>query len=292
VHRDEFAKAMPPPQQPGPGVLGLLSDRTVITSVALFGFVIIRVLVVARGDVPMALAITSGVGVATVVVNTIVGSIQFLAFTTILVLSVLLSTGRIIEAWRLALAVAAIVILDLVVFFTADWFTFLASLSIPIFALIRRRRFSHRGSMLRDEAAPLAHDRRRLSALPGPPASTRNRIRSAVRHGLSVFLPIAVVVMFSVILILAVVSPVWLPAEILKIDNQSQVTGYVLNDQGDWYSILKDKPRSIVRVHKTRIKERTVCLTTPQAQSAENTALRLIGRQLGRPTQLPEPLCS
>jgi hypothetical protein len=299
VDRNERAKEIALLQQAAPGVRGILSDRTVITSLLLFGFVIIRVLVVAHGDVPVALAITSGVGVATVVVNTIVGSVQFLAMTTVLVLSFLLMIGRIDDIWKQVLAVVTIVVLILIIFFTADWFTFVVSLSVPIVAFIRRRRYSHRDPMQqdepmplgRDEPVPLRRDRPMLSAPPGRPTSARNRLRSAVRQGLSVLLPLALAAIFLFFFTLAVVSPVWLPAEIIKIDDQRQVIGYVLNDQGDWFSILREDPRSIIRIHKTRIKERTVCLTASQAQSANNTTLRRIRRLLGRPTRLPEPLC-
>jgi hypothetical protein len=237
-----------------------LSDRATITTAGLFGFVIIRVLSVAHGDVPVALAIISAVGAVTVVVNTIVASIDIILFFLLFVLWSLL--GRSTEAfWRNLLMIALLLVLT-ALFLIANLGLLLVGLGIIVFSILIQIR-GRRGS------------------------SGSNIMPSEQGIDRSFVIITTVAIIFSLIF-----GPVWLPAEVVKLDCGNQIIGYVLDDQGDWYSILKDNPRAVLRIEKSRLKERNVCLTENQSDSANGTGLRIVEHLIGHRTPLPEPSCT
>jgi len=257
----------PRPQATAQGVRGLLSDKTTITTLALFGFVIIRVLIVARGDVPVALAIVTGVGIATVVVNMIIGSLPFMVAIGITPLLIYLMLGK-PDVWRQVLAEATVLILVIILFLTATWQSFLSFLPFPCavvgFLIYQKRQAPPEASFAWNRLAPL------------------------MQRGIAY---VTIVIAIESLVLLSAYSPVWLPAEIIRTDSYSYTVGYVLNEQGDWYSILKEDPGIILRIEKTHIKERTICLTRAQARLAKDALPRVIGELLGRANRLAESPC-
>jgi hypothetical protein len=238
--------------------------------VALFGFVISRVLFVARGDVPVALAIISAIGPITVVVNTIVASIEILAFVFLVVLLRFLEPGRIGPQWQNPIRLV-LLLLVAVLAFTAPWPFLAIALFQIIFRVIVYRQSRKDLSVTSTATKSAAMDTREFLA-----AEDRD-----------LFVPVALLAAYLML------SPVWLPAEAIKLNSNKQPTvGYVLNDQSDWYSILADNPRTILRVEKTGVKDRSVCLTEDQASRAKLTTIRTVQRLLGHPTTFAEPLCS
>lgn len=54
-------------------------------------------------------------------------------------------------------------------------------------------------------------------------------------------------------------SQPWLPAENLRTDKGAHVVGYVIDDGGEWVSLLTEKDRSIQRFARDEIVERSAC---------------------------------
>jgi hypothetical protein len=58
---------------------------------------------------------------------------------------------------------------------------------------------------------------------------------------------------------LLTIPGVWLPAEVIGIDGQERVLGYLLQDDGQWATILIDEPREILVVPSAKLRSRRVC---------------------------------
>jgi hypothetical protein len=243
-------------------VIDFISDRPTITTVALFGFVIARVLIVARGDVPVALAIISAVGPISVVVNTIIASIDVMAFALFTILLTFLAPRLFERRWDNLLRVLLLVLVAVLVF-VAPWPLLLVGLCLMPLRIAIYRRGLRGSSVTPDQARSLAV----------PPMAS------------DLILPLVIILAYLL------VAPVWLPAEAITLDSNKQTVGYVLNDQSDWYSLLTDKPRTVIRIEGTHVKARVVCLPKDQATFGKLTTARAVQRLLHHSTKLPEPLC-
>jgi hypothetical protein len=91
-----------------------------------------------------------------------------------------------------------------------------------------------------------------------------------------------------------VLHRVWLPAEIIGMNDGSEYVGYVLKTDGVWTTILWDSDRSIVIVRSQNITSRTICrigspdgLPLISVQSAEVPKIEPCDFPVVRPVQIP-----
>jgi hypothetical protein len=89
-------------------------------------------------------------------------------------------------------------------------------------------------------------------------------------------------------LVFALVGPVWLPAEQLTLKNPKGAinVGYVLNEGGDWFSILTTKNRNVIRIRSDNIDERVICDPRSKASRSVDLSIPQLVLHPGR-----NPLC-
>jgi hypothetical protein len=64
-------------------------------------------------------------------------------------------------------------------------------------------------------------------------------------------------------LILTYSSSVWLPAEVIHLQDGSQQVGYVLQVDGPWTTVLTEAHRQVIRVSSPALESRTICTPVP-----------------------------
>lgn len=62
-----------------------------------------------------------------------------------------------------------------------------------------------------------------------------------------------------VLLALLLNDDVWLPAERIDLMDSGRVVGYVISDQSEWVTILRESDRSLLRVSSSLVSDRQVC---------------------------------
>jgi hypothetical protein len=218
----------------------VLSDNAILIPVALFTFVVTHVLLSTRGNIPIALGVIAAVGVPTVVVNTIVSSIGLIV--TLVLLGTAGSLFRVVrwfkvtserpsrQQWGLVIALWVGVVL-------------LAPVALLVLATL-----SLGGLLL----IPV-EDRKKLISVSHLPRSNRVLVYTA-RITFSIFL--------FVFTLLVLIQP-WLPMESIEVKQQDPIKGYVLSEQGGWFSVLTEDSDSLLRIKNDAILSRRVCSNTP-----------------------------
>ena len=54
---------------------------------------------------------------------------------------------------------------------------------------------------------------------------------------------------------------VWLPRESLSVEDRPAFTGYVVEEEGSWLTVLRDDTRTILRVAADELTDREACET-------------------------------
>ena len=70
---------------------------------------------------------------------------------------------------------------------------------------------------------------------------------------------------------------VWLPHEAITLQSGQIVVGYVLNDNGNWISILRTGQRQIVLYRETQVRTRAECQLHRHGLLADLTAWQMLG---------------
>jgi hypothetical protein len=89
----------------------------------------------------------------------------------------------------------------------------------------------------------------------------RNARSSRVAQGFLTPVVIGSIPWLMVMLMVALSSAPWLPAEVIDIGDEEPLVGYVLGADSEWTSVLVDQDRSIRRVETGAIQERHLCQT-------------------------------
>lgn len=241
--------------------LTILRDNTAL--IALFAFLILKVLVISLGDVTTALAILRTAGLTSVVVGGLLSALPFLA-------AFLLSASSASAIWwcrrgdprrRLLRRIprnvlASVLAAGLASFFLTPWPVLLVS---PLMGLV--------WGLAIGAGRPRRAERTRLRPL------TRSVRYLAVAGTALVLAPMTA---------WALLYPVWLPHETVTLRTQGStvtVVGYVLDDSGGWITILESGRRRVVRHRSDAVSERTLCrlrATEGNPLSRETAAQRLL----------------
>jgi hypothetical protein len=243
-----------------PGILSRLIDvKNLATTIILFSIVVLKVLAVVNFNSTTALALVEAAGPIPVVIGSVIGSLYALLPLTTIVMMLAIS-GYIVrhdmhwlELDRDVLQGIGVLLLAL---FTIQVFTipagallvilinFVFIIYIPLFSGSRRRRSNSSGSVR-------------------PDRSRRSSLETLLAlHGRK-----AITVQFYLVLAVSIIaltpsligSSMWLPAERVSLQGQPAVIAYVLDDDGDWSSLLRDSDRIILRVTTKSITHRDIC---------------------------------
>jgi hypothetical protein len=218
----------------------------------LFGFMILKVLVVAKGDLSTALGILKAAGPAPVLVGTLVSGLPTLAAVAG-VLAVYAwrhdpgQTGR--SGWEKVDAYWPLVASFLLGVFFAPGILFAASLAVAALAGPGLQRYRARPSRER------RHDGRFLDT------------------GLHILVAVLVAALAAVAL-----YQMWLPHESLTLRASPTAQGHilvgsVLEESGDWMTVLVSGRRTLVRVRASTVENRVVCTRRQSYPVAEESVV-------------------
>jgi hypothetical protein len=232
--------------KPLPAVLKQLEARKLTVTILLFAFLILKVIVPAKGDIPTALAIFQTASLAVTVIGALLSALPLVSVAVLILFGYRAARNASLEGY--ALAAAAI----LLCFFVTPWPVLAASvIAGPIAGYTMRQR-------------------QRL---------TRTRGSRWLKLGtLLVLAPCLLVFVYVAgITTWRVLYDVWLPHEILTFQSGRVEVGYVLNDNSNWLPILRSGERRLVRYREAQLEKRTLCQLHPQGLLANLTAWQALG---------------
>jgi hypothetical protein len=209
-----------------------LADHSLTITVILFVVLALKLLVIARGRVPVALAILQSASVATTLVGSALSATPLIAFLlTAWSISRLGSRARGEDGMRrglarrprlgLALTLAGGLVLGIVV---SPWLVLVAGIAAGVLLRV---------------VAPMA-GRRRLDGLRRVALGV---VAAAAAWAFWVFL-----------------DAVWVPHESVHVSRDTTIVGYVLDSGGQWTSILVSGDRLLVRVPSAHVTSRRICV--------------------------------
>lgn len=244
--------------KPLPAILKQLEARKLTLTILLFAFLILKVLVPAKGDIPTALAIFQTTSLAVTVIGALLSALPLVAVAVLVLIGYRAARNASLEGYALAAAAA------LVCFFVTPWPVLAASVLI----------------------APLAgytvRQRQRLIRARGPYWQRLGTLL-VLAPCLIVFAYIAGMATWRVL------YDVWLPHEMVTLQSGRVEVGYVLNDNSTWIPILRSGERRVVRYRETQVKERALCQLRPKGLLANLTAWQALGPHTL--TAVNQPVC-
>jgi len=241
--------------KPLPAILNQLEKQKLTVTILLFAFLILKVIVPAKGDIPTALAIFQTTNLAVTVIGALLSALPLVAVAVLALIGYQVAKEASLEGY--ALAVAAI----LVCFFVTPWPVLAASVVV----------------------APIAGYTMKQRQRPMRTRGTRWGTLLVLAPCLVVFLYIAGVTTWRVL------YDVWLPHEILTLQSGRVEVGYVLNDNSNWVPILRSGERRLVRYRETQVERRDLCQLRPHGLLANRTAWQMLGP--GTLTAVNQPAC-
>jgi hypothetical protein len=213
-----------------------ISGNAALTTVALFTFLAVKLIYVARGDITTALGVFNSAGLATVIVGGLLSSLPLVAASVLGITSFALTSTLIARTkwfrrevefeWSIFLAAFVAFIAS---FFLATWQIMIGTIGLGAVAGL------------------VSHWAKKYK---------RKRIR---------FIAIVAWVSIFVFAWLFILQPmmiaVWLPHEelMLKKGHASPEVGYVLDDSNSWISLLRTRGRRIVRIPSDHVVRRSLC---------------------------------
>jgi hypothetical protein len=257
------------------------ADRAYST-LLVFGILILKVLLVSKGDLYTALGVVEASGVVAVMVG---AALSILPFAALALLGFGLYASVSQVPFRLGLGrrpgrqgVYALFVL------------FACFILTPLYILPRAVLIAVAGGLLErlvtivQEPWPTGH--------PDPHAVGRNRpplpslLRADRERGVRRLLRITTVVLSLMVIYNGILFAMWLPHEALYAPDRSQpvIVGYVLDDSNGWTSILTAGDRKLLRVASDTITARVVCL-----KAYHESALQALLRRNGIPRPPPCP---
>lgn len=211
-------------------IVGWLKDKPAAISLVLFMFLILKVIAVAKGDTFTALGILQTASLTTIVVGGLLSGLPLLSASLFAAV-----VYRLIRDWPrqgyagYALTAACL----LVCIFVTPWFLLAITSLAAILLAIYVRLFSNRG--------------------PG--------LWTGIRTVAGITL-----LFFTFAAAWDVLYNVWLPQEVVSVRSSKPVVGYVLDDRGNWVSILLAGQRKLVRFPAAQVSSRVLCGTARPAR--------------------------
>lgn len=210
--------------------MGWLKDEPAAASLVLFTFLILKVIAVAKGDTFTALGILQTASLTTIVVGGLLSGLPLLAAALFVAV-----VYRLIRDWpRQGYAGYALTAASLLVcIFVTPWFLLAITSIVAILLAVYARLFGNR--------------------------------RAWPWEGVRIVAVIAVL-FFTSVAAWDVLYNVWLPQEVVSFVSNKHVAGYVLDDRGNWVSILLAGQRKLVRFPAAQVEERVLCGTARPAR--------------------------
>jgi hypothetical protein len=261
-----------------PAVVLQAVDARVLATLLLFTLFFVKAFVVGYFDITVALSIVSSSGLLSVIVGTMTSALPIIAAIGLLFWVIFLPSLLRLIYYRASQApdnvsrdiqlitTAGLTILLVAIpiftspqdlFTTALWLGTLAGVLIYGHTWWWTRRRLARSDFAQD---PNAWSR----------AGDHLADVEARRLG-AAFLAFGLGIFFVAILL----PQMWLPAERIVLRGSS-VIAYVLEDDGDWTSLLLEEDRSIMRVKSDLIQSRTICAATQNGLDPEPTPAQVI----------------
>jgi hypothetical protein len=232
--------------RPLPAILNKLEKRALGVTILLFTFLALKVIVIAKGDIPTALGIFQTANPAVTAIGALLSGLPLGGVAALLIFGYRAAKETSLESCALA-AVAA-----LACFFLTPWPIFVASVLVgPLAGYAMRQR-------------------QRVMRAPG------NRWQ---KWGtlLILFPCLAAFVYITVVTTWRVMYDVWLPHEAVTMQSGRVEVGYVLSDNGNWISILRSGQRRIVIYQQTQVRKRAECQLHRHGLLADLTAWQMLG---------------
>ncbi|NVM96091.1 hypothetical protein [Arthrobacter wenxiniae] len=302
----------------------LLGNVTALVSVAVFVFVVLKVLLIADSNVSTALSVVKEAGPIQVVAGVLIIGLPFIGTGLANTAGILARTNELnrYEQRRLwTYYFGSVFVLS----FVLSWWSLIAMVAFPLFSLILWRKErkapaveaevtwekflaqTPEDSVLRDIVQRLAPIRAELNALGGEPSpdavrladltGQSNVLQSAfearmgkIRSAGSIRLDA-----LAITLLITTIFPVWqsamsdqpwLPAENITLASGKIEVGYVVSTSDGWSTILIDKPRLVERLHSAEILARETCVTADSYNSRQTVW------SFSAPTMPTYPRCS
>lgn len=262
-----WSDASPPDQEesrwlraikPLPAILGHIEERKLTVTILLFAFLILKVIVPAKGDIPTALAIFQTTSLAVTIIGALLSALPLLAVAVLVVFGYQAARNVSLQGHALAAAAA------LVSFFVTPWPLLAASAVVaPVagYTMRQRQRLAHtRGSRWMKLGTLL---------ILGPCLAVLTYIA-----GLTTW---------------RVLYDVWLPHEVLTFRSGHVEVGYILNDNTSWIPILRSGERRLVRYPATQLDDRALCQLRTKGLLANKTAWQALGPHTL--TTVSQPAC-
>jgi hypothetical protein len=232
--------------KPLPAVLSKLEERKLTVTILLFAFLALKVIVVAKGDIPTALGIFQTTNPAVTVLGGLLSGLPLGAVAILLGFGYRAAKEGSLEGYALA-AVATVAC-----FFVTPWTILAACLAV----------------------APAAgYTMRQRQRLP----KTRGA-RWPRRGTLIILIPcLAIFLYITVLTVGRVLYDVWLPHEAITLHNGRVEVGYVLSENANWISILRSGQRRMVLYRDSQVLERAQCQLHRHGLLAGLTAWQVLG---------------
>jgi hypothetical protein len=232
--------------KPLPAILERLEKRPLGVTILLFAFLAVKVIVVAKGDIPTALGIFQATNPAVTVIGALLSGLPLGAVAVLVIVGYRAAEEVSLEGYALAVAAA------LACFYITPWPILAASLIVaPVAGYTMRQR------------QRLARSQRK---------------RWLKRATLLILIPcLAIFLYVAGVTAWRVLYDVWLPHEAVTLQSGQVEVGYVLSDNGDWISILRSGQRRIVVYRETQVVERVECQLHRHGLLADVTAWQVLG---------------
>jgi hypothetical protein len=249
-------------------VLAAIGADRARSTLVLFGIVIVKVLLVTKGDLYTALGVIKSAGVVAVVVGATL-SILPIAAVALLGIGIYTSVSRwpLPAGWRRPQAGAyALLVVALCFIFTPRYIVTRAGVLIPLAGGILER-------LLR--VAQQHWVNRIRHRTPSPRGQFLSRWSQLRIYRLP---RIATVMLLLTVVYNPILFAMWLPHEAVHAPGRPQpvIVGYVLDDSGGWTSMLTSGDRKLIRVKSDTISDRVLCLRSYH-ESAFQSILRTLG---------------
>jgi hypothetical protein len=266
------------PSDSPPSLLALFDIKTLATTVFVFTIIIVKVMAVVRFDSTTALALVGAAGPISVIVGSIISSISALAP------AVLLFSVAGFEEYRRQRG--------------ATWLEMNTStvqlIALIVLGLLLIEAFMTSTKLFMANASFVA-----LTVLTGLSKPMARGFKKRYERNTSGVLGFITARGGYIVLVIGLAigtagsllgSSMWLPAERISLTNQPTTIGYVLDDDGEWGTLLSSDDRTIRKVAVASILDRTVCRVGDSNREA-SSLYRRMARAVGSPINSNTPRC-
>ena len=215
----------------------LIGKEPALITALLFSFVVIKVIWIARGDIPTALGVFDSAGLATVIAGGLLSAFPLISAVVLGIAAFELSrtvsftkNSPIIRApdkslWVIGLAAAV------GCFFLTPWPIMVYGAGLGLLSGVALR------------------------------FASKVRIKAKAKKGLGIAASVVLLIASSFLVLNPLLYAVWLPHEKLTLRGQPQMVGYVLSDSNGWVSLLRTGERRIYRFRSEDVTARALCKT-------------------------------